>query len=457
MGKQKALIICLSVISVTILAIFFWFANKKQLNVKTAQSIKTDHPTKHVTITSQPMTISPQIGVPASTNIAELKPIKITPLPKNIQNVIFDQQTGEPSIYITDDHLEFLNKEGKVKARYKLPCPISSIDKKCWSSVQFTKGNKYVGVNIIKSYDSDKETVNSSKFVMLDKDGNEMWERDNKFYSTIPSPNGKYFFGTADPECSGCPIHLVNSSEDLDKSLIWSGYSNDVAGAHVECISEDGSSYVVSILGVYNSKEHKPGNQTAMLLDQNGGILWSYTTELIGPCYIQDGSLIMISRSKNGENISKLDIANIKKVWEKQIFKKGYGVFYLNSFQNILTIGQCVSGDFLNIYEVDISSGAIKKEIHITLLPNEDVHKIEAVSENNDFIIISSYISTPYKPITGKYISLIDFSGNIAKKMYKKVGISDVFLSAAFENNDEYFIVATREGLETYKNPFYKK
>lgn len=330
---------------------------------------------------------------------------------------------------------------------------MNTIDRNCWSSVKFTKGNKYIGINIIKSYDSDKETVNSSEFVMLDKDGNEMWKRDNKFYSAIPSPNGKYFFGTADPECSGCPIHLVNPSENLDKSLIWSRYANDIAGAHIECISEDGNLYVVSILGMYDSKEHKPGNQTAMLLNQNGGILWSYTTDFLGPCSIQDDNLVMILRSGNKANISKVDTTNNKIVWKQEIPLGGYNIFYSGSLsQDILIIGQNGSGHPLNIYKMNLVSGVIKKEVNVGLFPNEYRKKIEAVSNDYNFFIISSYISIPGISPTEEYLSLIDISGEIARRIYK----ADVVLSAVFENNGEYFVVATKEGLETYKNPFYK-
>jgi hypothetical protein len=458
MSKQKALIICLSVISVTILAIFFWSANKKQLNVKTAQSIKTDHPTKHVTITSQPMTISTQIGVPASTNIAELKPIKITPLPKNIQNVIFDQQTGEPSIYITDDHLEFLNKEGKVNKEYKLPCLIKTGDTGCWSKVEFSEGNKFIGVNTIKSY--EHESVKDAEFVMLDKEGNELWRKKNNFYTITPSPNGKYFLGTEDPECSGCPIYLVKSAENISKPLIWNKYANNVVDKSIDCFSEDGNMYIVTTLegrggGPVDTNKPDTYRETLYVLNSNGDELYTLSDGLIGRSIINNDNLLTMTdlNSKDKAKILKINFPEKKTVWEREIPGGGYRVFYSKGVQDIVAIGAYGTGKPVNIYTLDSTSGKIINEINVELLPHEGCCGTTAISKDQKYFITSSDISIPGTETSEGYLLLINTSGNIARRSYKQGSI----LSVAFEKNGEFFIVATKKGLETYKNPFYKK
>lgn len=119
MSKQKVLIVSFGVILIAILVVLFWPVNKKHLNVKSVKSLKTEYPVEHA-ITAPSIAIKSQTGVPTSTTITELNPTKTIPLPKNIQNVVFNERTGEPSVYVTNDHLEFLNNEGKVKKKIQI-------------------------------------------------------------------------------------------------------------------------------------------------------------------------------------------------------------------------------------------------------------------------------------------------------------------------------------------------
>jgi len=210
----------------------------------------------------------PSTPEPATTPVKEeppqieLKLVETIKLPEGVKDVILDEESGRASIFLKEDSIQFLDDDMKVKKEYKLPCPLNKPDKKrCWTKVEFSKGNKYIGVNTIRKY--IEEYVEEGEFVMLDKDGNELWKRKHNFFSITPSPNGEYFLGFADPECGGCPITIVHS--DGTKAVMEA-----TRYTHID-ISDDGR-YILNATTGYRGSESFVG-----LYEVSGNKIWKHT------------------------------------------------------------------------------------------------------------------------------------------------------------------------------------
>lgn len=203
-------------IGVIVMGIILWIAFKSKPGGEEAKVIPTqgDQATVPAPLT-QPEAIK-KSSAPVTSGIVnkvELKLVETIKLPEGVKDVILYEETGKPMIFIKTDVIQFLDGDMKVKKEYKLPCPLDKPNTEgCWSKVTFSKGNQYIGVNTIKKYQS--ETVEDGEFVMLDRDGREMWRKKHNFFGIIPSPNGEYFLGFHDASCGDCSGVIMNQSDN---------------------------------------------------------------------------------------------------------------------------------------------------------------------------------------------------------------------------------------------------